>query len=108
MSDQDQGSWTEYRLLILEVLERHEESLKEADQRYYQCRENMRDEIDKRFVILSDMHKKMIAQAKEEILAELKIPPEVQVAKITSTWEFRATMIASAASIIVALIALLK
>ncbi len=96
MSEQSSG-WTEHRLLVLEMLERHEEALKLSEQRYYQSKEECRS---------------MIVASREEIAAQVLVllkPSEgVQLAKITSTWEFRGVMFTSVLSFITALIALLK
>lgn len=96
MSEQPDG-WTEHRLLVLEMLERHEEALKLSEQRYYQSKDECRS---------------MIAASREgiaaQVVAQLKPSEKIQVAKITSTWEFRGVMVMSVASVVVALIALLK
>lgn len=93
MSEQDHDGWTEHRLLVLAMLERHDDALIGFEKRYYQLKDECRS---------------MISKAKEEVLAELKPSTEIEVAKVTSTWEFRATLLASITSIIVAMIALLS
>ena len=107
MTDQQDG-WTEYRLLVLEMLERHEQALKDVSQQRIDLKEECRQDVNERFGQLVRMHESLIAKSKDEIQAALVPPTEVQVARITSTWEFRATLLTSAVSIIVAVIALLK
>jgi hypothetical protein len=115
----DQDGWREHRMLVLDLLERHEEALKEADDRYHQQREecvgriaslkeeltkNVRDQID----ALNRAHSVLISEAKDEIIVDLKVPTEVQVAKITGGWQFWGLVLTSATSLIVAVIAVLK
>lgn len=108
MTDQQDG-WTEYRLLILEMLERHEGALKDVSQQRIDLKEECRKDINERFGQLMRMHEDLIARARDDILAEIKkVPPEVQAAKITSRWEFWGIVIANIVTLAVALIALLN
>lgn len=95
MSEGD--GWKDYRLLVLEMLERHEDDISSIKKDRYEDREKSRERLLK--------HCK---EMKVEILAELKPSAEVQAAKITGTWQFWASMATSAGAVIVAVIALLK
>lgn len=115
MSEQQEDGWKEYRLLVLEMLERHEATLKEygehqSDARLLQetCRMQLRDDCRTMSATIRDESKSVISKMKEEIITELKPETEIKVAKITSTWEFRGVMFASILSFLTALIALLK
>ena len=92
----DEG-WKDYRLLVLEMLERHEDVITKCKEERYSDREDSRERLLR--------HCK---EMKAEILAELKPSAEVQAAKITGTWQFWASMATSAGAVIVAVIALLK
>lgn len=118
MSEQHDG-WAEHRLLVLALLERHDDALEEADDRYHKQREEVQarfatlkaelnTNIEARFESLSTLHDALISKAREEIIVDLKVPTEVQVAKVTSGWQFWGLVLTSATSLIVAVIAVLK
>ncbi len=92
----DEG-WKDYRLLVLEMLERHEDAIAAVQKDRYEDREKSRERLLR--------HCK---EMKAEILTELKPSAEVQAAKITGSWQFWASMATSAGAVIVAVIALLK
>lgn len=115
----DQDGWAEHRLLVLSLLERHDEALEKADERYHQQREeciertnSLKEELTEdmrdRFEALNKMHDVLISQAKDEITIGLQSPIDVQVAKITGGWQFWGLVLTSATSLIVAVIAVLK
>jgi hypothetical protein len=108
--------WTEYRLLVTAMLERHEESIDELiraqpEQREHlrqlvnECEGRLRDLIDTKFVQLGDMHKRQIEIAKGELKKEAT---DVKVAKITGQWQFWVAVIIQIGTVTVAVIALLK
>jgi hypothetical protein len=112
-------SWEEHRLLVLALLERHDDQLKECEDNYHKQREECQGRIavmkadinarmDSRFDAFNRMHAETVSKAKAEILEGLKEPAEVTVAKITKRWEFWAVAISQGAAIIIALIALLN
>ena len=94
MSGDDDG-FRAYRLLILEMLERHEKALADLKTSRYEDREISRERLLQ--------HCK---EMKAEILEELRPSSEVQAAQISGTWQMWATVVASSGAIIVALIAL--
>jgi len=115
MSEQQEDGWKEYRLLVLEMLERHETTLKEygehqGEARLLQetCRMQLRDDCRTMSATIRDESKSMISKMKEEIIAELKPETEIKVATITSTWEFRGIVVVAVLSFLTSLIALLK
>lgn len=115
----DHDGWAEHRMLVLDLLERHEAALKEVDDRYHRQREecvsriaSLKEDLTKnvrdQFVSLNKIHSGLISKAKDEIIVDLKVPTEVQVAKITSRWEFWGLAFSSVTSLVIAVIALLK
>lgn len=96
----DQDGWAEHRMLVLDLLERHEAALKKADDRYHRQRE----ECIKRIASL----KEDLAENVRDQIADLRVPTDVQVAKITSRWEFWGLAFSSVTSLVIAVIALLK
>lgn len=115
----DQDGWAEHRLLVLSLLERHEDALKEVDDRYHRQREeciaqiaSLKEDLAKnvrdQFVSLKKIQGGLISKAKDEIIVDLKVPTDVQVAKITSRWEFWGLAFSSVTSLVIAVIALLK
>lgn len=110
------NGWTEYRLLVTAMLERHDEALDglasaipaERDhtrELVNACEGRLRDLVDRKFVQLGQMHERQINNAKDEMKQEAT---DVQVAKITSRWEFWGLIAANITSVIIAVIALLK
>lgn len=113
------NSWTSHRLLVLALLERHDEQIKECEDNYHAQREECQGRvavlkseitarIDSRFDALSHLHKDMVTKAKDELEESLKEPTAVTVAKITRRWEFWALAVTQVTAIAIALIALLK
>lgn len=64
--------------------------------------------VNERFELLGQMHKRLIAQAAEQIEQKLVVPPEVEAAKLSGMWQFWASLASSVAAIVVAMIALLN
>lgn len=109
MTTQGPGDgWQELRLLVVSMLERHDEDIATLQQKRYQDREDTHERIEERFSALAEMHRGLIKNAKVEILRDLKPPTEVQVANIRGSWQFWATLVTSLGAIVVALVALLK
>ena len=117
------NSWTEYRLLVTAMLERHDEELNQlerglslerdhARELVNGCEGRMRDLVDEKFVQLGDMHRRQVETARREFSEQIKEKEreatQVKVAKITGTWQFWGLVIVQISSVIIALIALLK
>lgn len=120
MTDQSMtDGWQEHRLLVLAMLERHDQDIEACKDEYHRQREEcerrtgdlragLEERMDERFKQLSDMHQKLIEHAADNILAKLEVPAEVQAAKVTGTWQFWATLVSSLTALIVAVIALMN
>ena len=115
--------WTEYRLLVTAMLERHEEAIETIKDNTNNCRDScralisqcegdMRDLVDAKFIQLGQMHRTLVGDAKRDLVEEIKKEREeatkIQVAKITSRWEFWGIVIVQISALAIALIALLK
>lgn len=117
MSDQhQQDGWTEYRIYVTALLERHDEAIDGLTARFPVERElctqkiteneaKLRDLIDAKFVQLGQMHADLLTTAKDDLVKETT---EVKVAKITSRWEFWGVVILQIGAIATSLIALLS
>ena len=116
MTDHDHrgDGWTEYRLLVTAMLERHDAAIDEMKARCVEDREflrrevseaegRLRDLIDEKFVQLGQMHQRQIENAKQELSREAT---DIQVAKITSRWEFWGAVIVQIGTLAAALVAL--
>lgn len=125
MTEQDHkgDGWTEYRLLVTAMLERHEDSIAQFGDDVVAVRDNcrdlisaceskIRDLIDSKFVQLGEMHRSQVANAKRDLVDEMNKErdesAQVKVAKITSRWEFWGILIAQVSAIVLALIAIFK
>ncbi len=89
--------WTEYRLLVTDMLERHEKAIGQFEKRFFEFKEECRKAINDAVEEIKKANKKEREEA-----------AQVQIAKITSRWEFWGLVFANLTSIIIALIALLK
>ena len=118
MSEHDHkgDGWTEYRLLVTAMLERHEDCLDELTRKFPEERERcaarintaeggLRDLIDAKFVQLGQMHARQIENAKDELKKETT---EVQVASITGKWQFWVAIVIQVGTVAAAVIALLR
>lgn len=101
LKDDISNGFGQYRRLILREFERLNEGYESLRNALESVR---RDDLPG---MRADF-KKELQQMKAEILADIKPNPAVQAARITGTWQFWATMVASVSAVIVAVIALLK
>lgn len=125
MTDNEQrgDGWREYRLLVTAMLERHEEAIETIKGKTNDCRDDcrtliaecesdIRDLVDEKFVQLGNMHRTQVANGKRDLVEEMKKEREgaakIQVAKITSRWEFWGIVVVQISALAIALIALLK
>jgi len=102
--------WTEYRLLVLDLLERHEQAIKDAGTDLATCRKELRDLIDEKFVQLGQMHQRQVENAKLELENAIKKAAKedsrIKVTRVTKRWDFWMQVLISITALGTALIAL--
>jgi len=123
MTEQAGDGWVEYRLLVTAMLERHDlaieacelfehETRTEIRAELSECKANIRDLVDAKFIQLGEMSATQLKNAKRELIDVIedskKEATEISVAKITSRWEFWGMVIVQVSTIVIALIALLN
>jgi len=118
-----QNDWNEHRLLVLALLERHEQSIKDCEDNYHVLRDELKGEVretrtaivarvDEQFNNLAQMHRDLvergIREIKEEMEREREEAVEVKVAEITRSKAFWVQVLISITAVAVALVALLS
>lgn len=117
MGDESSNGWREYSRFVLAMLERLDEQYKQLVGDHAKSQHDISDlrtelfnHVDKKFDQLASMHKSQIESARRELIEELqdqkKEDSEVQVAKITGSWEFKTSIATGFVSIVLALIAI--
>ena len=122
MTDEHNG-WTEYRLMVTSVLERHDAAIDNLETGYHELktdlserrsllRQELMAHVDAKFGLLGNMHETQVANAKRELVEEMNKQraedAQVRVAKITSSWQFWSVVVVQIATVVVAVLALMK
>lgn len=119
----DNGGWSEYRRLVLDLLERHDTALsvlsdrmesvdKDCANEIERCRKEIRDHVDQKFVMLGQMHQKQVENAKIELEVAIQRAAEnekeITITRVTKKWDFWMQVIISLTALGTAVIALIK